>query len=141
MDPTEKRKIGSTGPTVSRLGFGCGPLGELFFRISDADADATLQAAWDAGIRYFDTAPYYGMGKSEHRVGTFLRGLPRDQFALSTKVGRVLRPRRRGAPPRRRRRWRRSPLLSKGCEGGIEKMEALADTLVGDQGLLEGGAQ
>jgi len=99
MDPTEKQKIGATGPTVSRLGFGCGPLGELFFRISDADADATLQAAWDGGIRYFDTAPYYGMGKSEHRVGTFLRGLPRDQFALSTKVGRVLRPQRRDAPP------------------------------------------
>ena len=97
MDVTEKRRIGATSLEVPRLGFGCAPLGELFVRVSDADAAATLQAAWDAGIRYFDTAPYYGMGMSEHRVGAFLRGQPRDQFVLSTKVGRMLRPQRRGA--------------------------------------------
>ena len=100
MNTTEKRQLGSTGLSVPQLGLGGSPFGELFVKIADADATATLQTAWDAGIRYFDTAPYYGMGLSEHRVGTFLRGQPRDQFTLSTKVGRVLRPQRRGAPLR-----------------------------------------
>ena len=69
---------------------GCAPLGELFVRVDDAAAQATLQAAWDGGIRYFDTAPEYGFGLSEHRVGQFLRQRPRDEFVLSTKVGRLL---------------------------------------------------
>ena len=97
----ERHRLGNTNLAVSRLGLGCAPLGELFVRVSDADATATLQAAWDAGIRHFDTAPYYGLGPSEHRVGAYLRGQPRDQFVLSTKVGRVLQPLRPGAvrPP------------------------------------------
>ncbi|PZP41541.1 MAG: D-threo-aldose 1-dehydrogenase [Azospirillum brasilense] len=73
------------------LGFGGAPLGNMFERVSDADATATLQAAWDCGIRYFDTAPEYGPGISEHRFGEFLRNHPRDGFVLSTKVGRLLR--------------------------------------------------
>src|SRR3978361_2093794 len=72
------------------LGFGGAPLGNMFERVSAADATATLEAAWDAGIRYFDTAPEYGPGISEHRVGEFLRNKPRDEFVLSTKVGRLL---------------------------------------------------
>lgn len=71
------------------LGMGCAPLGELFSRLSNAQATATLQAAWDAGIRYFDTSPFYGHGKSEHRVGAFLRDRERSEFMISTKVGRL----------------------------------------------------
>jgi D-threo-aldose 1-dehydrogenase len=73
------------------LGFGGAPLGNMFERVTDADATATLEAAWDAGIRYFDTAPEYGPGISEHRFGQVLRNKPRDEFVLSTKVGRLLR--------------------------------------------------
>jgi D-threo-aldose 1-dehydrogenase len=73
------------------LGFGGAPLGNMFEQISDAQASATLEAAWDAGIRYFDTAPEYGPGISEHRFGQVLRNKPRDSYVLSTKVGRLLR--------------------------------------------------
>jgi len=97
MELTEKRQIGPASLEVAPLGLGCSAFGEPFVRISDPDASATLQAAWDAGIRFFDTAPYYGMGLSEHRVGAFLRNQPRDQYVISTKVGRVLRPQLRGS--------------------------------------------
>jgi len=73
------------------LGFGGAPLGNMFERVSEADAAATLEAAWETGIRYFDTAPEYGPGISEHRFGAFLRERPRDDYVLSTKVGRLLR--------------------------------------------------
>ena len=72
------------------LGFGSAPLGNLFAPLSDAEADSTLTAAWDLGIRFFDTAPMYGLGLSEHRVGRMLRQKPRAEFTLSTKVGRLL---------------------------------------------------
>ena len=75
-----------------RLGLGGAPLGNLFNPVSEADADATLHAAWDSGVRLFDTAPLYGAGLSEHRVGAFLRTKPRETFALCTKVGRLLDP-------------------------------------------------
>lgn len=91
MDPLQKRKIGRTEALVTPIGLGCAPLGDLFVTLSEEDAQQTLQAAWDSGVRYFDTAPFYGIGKSEHRVGTFLRQQPRDEFTISTKVGRVLR--------------------------------------------------
>ncbi|GAA1263661.1 aldo/keto reductase [Saccharothrix xinjiangensis] len=78
--------------TPSRLGFGGGPIGNLFTEVSDEDAADALTAAWDAGIRYFDTAPHYGLGLSERRLGAFLRTRPRAEFAVSTKVGRVLEP-------------------------------------------------
>src|SRR4051812_43740435 len=89
MDPLELRPIGRTGLRVTCLGCGGGTLGDLWEVIPESQADATIAAAWDAGIRYFDTAPFYGHGKSEHRVGRGLRTRPRDAFALSTKVGRV----------------------------------------------------
>lgn len=88
------RAIGKTGAQVSELGLGCAPLGDLFVALSEAQAQATLQGAWDAGVRYYDTSPFYGYGKSEHRLGTFLRQQPRKDFMVSTKVGRVLRPAR-----------------------------------------------
>ncbi|MDR2999006.1 MAG: aldo/keto reductase, partial [Microbacterium sp.] len=64
----------------------------LFEEFTDEQADAILTAAWDAGVRYFDTAPHYGLGLSERRLGAFLQTKPRDEFVLSTKVGRLLRP-------------------------------------------------
>ncbi|MFI8296652.1 aldo/keto reductase [Streptomyces nigra] len=73
-----------------RLGFGTAPLGNMFRAIPDDEAAATVDAAWDQGIRYFDTAPFYGAGLSEIRLGEALAGRPRDAFVLSTKVGRVI---------------------------------------------------
>ncbi len=72
------------------LGFGGAPLGNLFTEVDRADVDATLEAAWAVGIRYFDTAPLYGLGLSERRLGDFLRSRAREQYVLSTKVGRLL---------------------------------------------------
>ncbi|UWP84816.1 aldo/keto reductase [Dactylosporangium fulvum] len=75
-----------------RLGLGCAQLGNLYHEISDERAAATVDAAWDAGIRYFDTAPHYGLGLSERRLGAALRDRPRDEYTVSTKVGRLLVP-------------------------------------------------
>jgi D-threo-aldose 1-dehydrogenase len=72
------------------LGFGTAPLGNMFRAIPDEEAAATVEAAWDQGIRYFDTAPFYGAGLSEIRLGDVLAQHPRDEFVLSTKVGRVI---------------------------------------------------
>jgi len=83
------RDLGQTGLKVTELGFGTAPLGNLFRPLAEGDARATLKAATDAGFAYFDTAPFYGFGLSERRLGDALRG--RD-FVLSTKVGRVLDP-------------------------------------------------
>jgi D-threo-aldose 1-dehydrogenase len=94
MEPARPRPLGRHGLTVSQLGLGGAPLGEMRERVDEAQAWATLQAAWDAGVRYFDTAPWYGRGLSEHRFGRFLSRRPREEFSLSTKVGRVLRPAR-----------------------------------------------
>ena len=91
-DPAQTRILGTTGVEVTELGFGGASIGELFVRVSERDAQATLAAAWDAGVRYFDTAPWYGRGLSELRTGGCLRDHPRTEFALSTKVGRWLRP-------------------------------------------------
>jgi aryl-alcohol dehydrogenase-like predicted oxidoreductase len=85
--------VGQSALSVTQLGLGTAGLGDLFIRVPETEAQAIAQQAWDAGVRYFDTAPWYGKGKSEHRIGTFLRQQPRDEFVLSTKVGRVL-----GAP-------------------------------------------
>ena len=76
----------------SRLGFGGAAIGNLYTAVDDATARAALDAAWDCGIRYFDTAPHYGLGLSERRIGEALRGRPRAEFVLSTKVGRMLDP-------------------------------------------------
>ncbi|GGZ95280.1 oxidoreductase [Streptomyces spiroverticillatus] len=77
---------------VSALGFGAATLGNLFREVSDEAAHAAVDAAWAAGVRYFDTAPHYGLGLSERRLGEALRGRPRDSYTLSTKVGRLLLP-------------------------------------------------
>jgi D-threo-aldose 1-dehydrogenase len=92
FDPTERRRVGRTSVTVTRLGFGGAPIGGLFSAVSDTDATATVRRAWDLGIRYFDTAPLYGYGASERRIGAALAGAPREDFTISTKVGRLIRP-------------------------------------------------
>lgn len=83
-------RLGNGGLIFTELGFGAAPLGNLFRAISEDAAQAILTAAWDAGLRYFDTAPLYGLGLSETRLNHFLRGKPRDQYVLSSKVGRIL---------------------------------------------------
>jgi D-threo-aldose 1-dehydrogenase len=81
---------GDGGIAFTELGFGAAPLGNLFRAVSEAEAQAVLDAAWAAGVRYFDTAPLYGLGLSETRLNHFLRGKPRDGYVLSTKIGRLL---------------------------------------------------
>ncbi len=77
---------------VTELSLGCSQLGNLYREVSNGDARATVDAAWEAGVRYFDTAPHYGLGLSERRLGAALAARPRDTYALSTKVGRLLEP-------------------------------------------------
>jgi D-threo-aldose 1-dehydrogenase len=84
-----RRRLGRGDVDLTVLGYGGGALGRM---ASDEIADATLSRAWDVGIRYFDTAPLYGVGDSERRLGRFLPGKPRGEFVLSTKVGRLLGP-------------------------------------------------
>jgi D-threo-aldose 1-dehydrogenase len=88
--PFALRPLGRTGLAATSLGFGAGPLGNLRRAISDATASATLDAAWQAGIRYFDTAPLYGHGLSEQRLGRYLRGKERSSYVVASKVGRLL---------------------------------------------------
>jgi D-threo-aldose 1-dehydrogenase len=88
----ERRRIGRSSVEVAPFGLGTAPLGDLFVRVGAADAGETVQAALATGVTLFDTAPYYGFGLSEHRVGDALREVPRESYVLATKVGRVLRP-------------------------------------------------
>ena len=87
-----KRARLAEGLEVTAIGLGTAPLGGLFAPVSDADAEATIARAWSLGVRFFDTAPLYGFGLAERRLGSFLRRQNRDSFAISTKVGRLLRP-------------------------------------------------
>ncbi len=90
MDPLAHRRLGRTNVELTQLGLGGAGLGDLFEILPDVQASATLQAAWDAGIRYYDTAPWYGLTQSEHRFGRALYRQPRKDFVLSTKVGRTM---------------------------------------------------
>jgi len=83
-------RIGNGGITFTELGFGTAPLGNLYRAISEEEAEQILDAAWESGVRYFDTAPLYGLGLAETRLNRFLRGKRRDDYILSTKVGRLL---------------------------------------------------
>jgi D-threo-aldose 1-dehydrogenase len=76
--------------TRARLGLGCASIGNLYAALDDDGAAATVDAAWEAGIRFFDTAPHYGAGLSETRLGRALSGRPRQEFTIATKVGRLL---------------------------------------------------
>lgn len=75
---------------LTRMGFGGAPLGNLYRKVAEEDAQGALKAAWDVGIRYFDTAPQYGLGRSEARFGKAIRDFDRDALTLSTKIGRLL---------------------------------------------------
>ncbi len=86
------RPIKSTKQMLSLFGLGSAPLGNLSHAVSDQDAFATIDAAWDAGIRYFDTAPFYGYGLAERRMGLALHNHVRAEYVISTKVGRLLAP-------------------------------------------------
>ena len=88
----ESRRIGTTAATVTNLGFGSAPLGAAGGRISEDEVGAMLTTAWESGIRYYDTAPLYGHGLAEKRLGSTLAGLDRDEFTISTKIGRLLDP-------------------------------------------------
>ncbi len=92
MAKFERHTVGNTGVEIDTLGFGCASLGNLYHTVSDDEASNILTTAWANGFRYFDTAPHYGQGLSERRVGDALRSLDGNEYLLSTKVGRLLRP-------------------------------------------------
>ena len=87
MPVFEKRRIGLTSLEVTALGLGCATLGASRINVSREEAEAIVSAAWAAGVRYIDTAPYYGFGRAERCVGDAMRGVPRDEWVLSTKSG------------------------------------------------------
>ncbi|MEO0496043.1 MAG: aldo/keto reductase [Pseudomonadota bacterium] len=87
----EMRKVGGTALKLPVFGMGTAHIGELYGQVDEAVSQATLTTAWDAGVRYYDTAPWYGRGLAEHRLGGFLRTCERADFLVSTKVGRTLR--------------------------------------------------
>ena len=92
MNPFQRRRLGRTGLTLTALGLGGSSVGNLNRPVVEAEAADAIEAALDAGIGYFDTAPLYGNGIGEHRMGRVLRRRRRDSFVLSSKVGRLLRP-------------------------------------------------
>ena len=100
MNPTAHRKLGRSDLSVTQFGFGTAPFSGFRDTIPEDVATATIQAAWDGGVRMFDTSPYYGYGRAELRLGAVLRDKPRADFVLSTKIGRVMHPLgRNGTPP------------------------------------------
>lgn len=92
MRPATPRTHARTGLTLTALGLGCAQMGGLYRPTSLAEAAGAFRAAWDRGIRYYDTAPFYGFTRSERRLGTFLTEEPRGDYVVSTKVGRVMVP-------------------------------------------------
>ncbi len=91
-EPFERIRLGRSELRVTRLGFGAASIAGLYSPVDDAAADRTIAHAWDLGIRYFDVAPLYGYGTGERRLGAALAQRPRDDYVLSTKVGRLVRP-------------------------------------------------
>ncbi len=98
LKPRRLQRIGNGGLRFTELGFGTAPFGNLYRAIGDGEAQAILDLAWEGGVRYYDTAPLYGLGLSETRLNPFLRGKHRDDYVLSTKAGRLMRV----CPPRDR---------------------------------------
>jgi D-threo-aldose 1-dehydrogenase len=90
-----RRRVTGTQVELTGLGFGASGIGNLYTATPDRDAEGAVDAAWESGIRYFDTAPHYGLGLSERRLGAALRDRPRDEFVVSSKVGRLLVPNER----------------------------------------------
>lgn len=98
MTGIETRPLGRTPLRVTNMGLGCATIGGHRIPVTPQTAKAVIRAAWAAGLRYFDTAPFYGFGQSERCVGDALRGEPRREWVLSTKAGRLLRPRTTSVP-------------------------------------------
>ncbi len=96
MPTWEKRQVGRTKLHVTTLGLGTATMGGTRVKVTRQQGEDIVTAAWDAGVRYVDTAPFYGIGAAEHRVGDALRDKPRDEWVLGTKVGRLLRPTKEG---------------------------------------------
>ena len=92
MDTSERRTLPRTGLRVPVFGLGCAQLGGLYRAMSDDDAALLVDAAWQRGVRMFDTAPYYGHTRSERRLADALAQRPRAEYVLSSKVGRLMRP-------------------------------------------------
>jgi D-threo-aldose 1-dehydrogenase len=92
FEPTDRLELGRSRLRVTRLGFGAAPIGGLYQPVSDEAAGATVDRAWQLGVRTFDVAPLYGYGAAERRLGRALGSRPRDEFVLETKVGRLVRP-------------------------------------------------
>lgn len=128
MNPVERVKLGRTDVEVTRLGLGTAPLGGWPVARSREEAMATISRAWDVGVRYFDTAPYYGHGLSEEHLGAVLPGHERSEFAVSTKVGRLIVPGDpgdaffKGVP-------QRIPILDYSYEGTLRSLEESLDRL------------
>jgi D-threo-aldose 1-dehydrogenase len=99
VSPGHINTLGRTTVPVSRLSIGGTPFGDMYDVVPDETALATVRAAFDAGVRYFDTAPLYGVGRAERRLGLAVRTLPRDQITISTKVGRILQDEDGTIPP------------------------------------------
>jgi D-threo-aldose 1-dehydrogenase len=95
MKPSDRRTFGRSGLDVTAIAFGTAPIGNFLKEIDETTAHAMIQHAWDAGVRFYDTAPMYGHGLSELRTGHSLRWKKRSDFVLATKVGRILKPARR----------------------------------------------
>ncbi len=92
FEPFQRVRVGRTGVSVDRLGFGSASIAGLYSQVTDDEARRMIEHAWEVGVRHFDTAPLYGYGQAERRLGSFLRHQARDSYVLSTKVGRLLRP-------------------------------------------------
>lgn len=128
-------RLGRSDVTVTALGLGCAPLGNLYGAIDDTTARATIDAAWEHGVRLLDTAPHYGLGLSERRVGAALHDRPRDEVVVSTKVGRLLElieaphPAQRDdqgfdVPATHRRRWDFSATgVRRSLEASLERLQ------------------
>ncbi len=98
MRATELKALPRGGLQLTRLGMGCAPIGGLYQAVAEDEARAAVDAAWELGLRYFDTAPYYGFTLSERRLGAALRDRPREAYAVSTKAGRLMLPDERVRP-------------------------------------------
>jgi D-threo-aldose 1-dehydrogenase len=128
----DRRALGRSAVSVTALSLGTAPLGNLFAAVSEAEAADVVAAALEVGIGYLDTAPHYGVGLAEERVGRALAGRPRESFTLSTKVGRLLRPLREGEAaqpegftdtPARAREWDFSPDgVRRSVEDSLERL-------------------
>src|SRR3954452_25201137 len=122
---TATRPLASTGIAVTAIGFGAGPLGGFYGAVNAETGAAAARRAYDLGVRYFDVAPLYGFGRAELVLGHALRDLPRDDFVLSTKVGRYLAPAGvTGAPPRMREEGAPfNPVLDYSRDGTLRALE------------------